>query len=510
MSRDRLNFLFLNVGHFLDHLFMLVFATVAALRLTEEWGMSYAALIPYATPGFVAFGIGAIPAGWIADKWSREGMMVIFFIGIGASSIATALAGSPVEIALGLLAIGLFAAIYHPVGLAMVVHGRQKTGLPLAINGVFGNLGVAVAALLTGWLIDTAGWRSAFVLPGAVSIGLGFAYAAFVWSGRRSGAADRAGGSGGGAAERQAAAEEQPAATKQVATARQAAVARQTAAEEQAAAEKQPAATKQAATARQGAAEKQVAAEERTADAKQTTAAKQAATARQATTAKKPAAAGQAPVAPQPAAPERPAAGPSSIGRAAFVRVLSIIVFTTAIGGLVFQSTTFALPKIFDERLAGLAGSATAVGGYAFVVFAVAALAQLVVGYLVDRHSVRTVFAFVAGLQAVCFALMHQLTGLAALVVATAFMLVVFGQIPINDVLVGRITRSEWRSRVYSIRYIVTFSVMASALPLIAWLHASRGFGALFAVMAAAAGGIFAAVLLLPRTGAIAGRPSAA
>ena len=62
MARDRLSFLFLNVGHFLDHLFMLIFATVAALRLAEEWGMSYAALIPYATPGFVAFGICAIPA----------------------------------------------------------------------------------------------------------------------------------------------------------------------------------------------------------------------------------------------------------------------------------------------------------------------------------------------------------------------------------------------------------------------------------------------------------------
>ncbi len=443
MTRDRLNFLFLNVGHFLDHLFMLVFATVAALRLTEEWGMSYAALIPYATPGFVAFGIGAIPAGWIADKWSREGMMVIFFIGIGASSIATALAGSPVEIALGLLAIGLFAAIYHPVGLAMVVHGREKTGMPLAINGVFGNLGAAAAALLTGWLIDTAGWRSAFVLPGAVSIGLGAAYAVFVWSGR----ADRAGrtGNGGGGA-----------------------AARQTAA------------------------------------AKQTAAARQAVAASQAATAKKPATAGQAPAA------EQPAAGPSSIGRAAFVRVLSIIVFTTAIGGLIFQSTTFALPKIFDERLAGIAGSATAVGGYAFVVFAVAALAQLVVGYLVDRHSVRTVFAFVAGLQAVFFALMYQLAGVAALVVAVAFMLVVFGQIPINDVLVGRITKSEWRSRVYSIRYIVTFSVMASTLPLIAGIHASWGFGALFVVLAVAAGGIFAAVLMLPRAGPIIGQPSPA
>ena len=406
MSRDRLGFLFLNAGHFLDHLFMLIFATVAALRLAEEWGMSYAALIPYATPGFIAFGIGAIPAGWIADKWSREGMMIIFFIGIGASSIVTALAGSPIEIALGLFAIGLFAAIYHPVGLAMVVHGRKKTGMPLAINGVFGNMGVAAAALLTGYFIDTGGWRNAFVLPGAVSIGIGAAYAAFVWSGRASRAAGRAGG---------------------------------------AAANK---------------------------------------------------AAG--------------GAGASSIERATFVRVLAIIVFTTAIGGLIFQSTTFALPKIFDERLTEIAGSATAVGGYAFMVFAVAAFAQLVVGYLVDHHSVRTVFMFVAGLQAVFFTLMYQLTGVAALVVAVAFMLVVFGQIPINDVLVGRITKSEWRSRVYSIRYIVTFSVMASTLPLIAGIHASWGFGALFVVLAVAASGIFAAVLTLPRTGAIIGRPAPA
>ena len=403
MSRDRLNFLFLNAGHFLDHLFMLIFAAVAALRLAEEWGMSYAALIPYATPGFIAFGIGAIPAGWIADKWSREGMMVIFFVGIGASSIATALAGSPVEIALGLFAIGLFAAIYHPVGLAMVVHGRKKTGMPLAINGVFGNLGVAAAALLTGYLIDTGSWRNAFVLPGIVSIGIGAAYAAFVWSGR-------AGRAASGAAAKKATA----------------------------------------------------------------------------------------------------GAGASSIERATFVRVLAIIVFTTAIGGLIFQSTTFALPKIFDERLTEIADSATAVGGYAFLVFTVAAFAQLVVGYLVDHHSVRTVFMLVAGLQAVFFTLMYQLTGVAALVVAVAFMLVVFGQIPINDVLVGRITKSEWRSRVYSIRYIVTFSVMASTLPVIAGIHASWGFSALFVVMAVAASGIFAAVLILPRAGAIIGRPAPA
>ncbi len=147
-----------------------------------------------------------------------------------------------------------------------------------------------------------------------------------------------------------------------------------------------------------------------------------------------------------------------------------------------------------------IAGSASLIGGYAFIVFAVAAFAQLVVGYLVDRHSVRVVFAFVAGLQAVFFAAMYQLTGVAALVVSIAFMLVVFGQIPINDVLVGRATKSAWRSRVFALRYVVTFSTAAAAVPLIAWIYARGGFSNLFLVLSAAAAAIFFAVLMLPRS----------
>ncbi|MDH3450725.1 MAG: MFS transporter, partial [Gammaproteobacteria bacterium] len=180
------------------------------------------------------------------------------------------------------------------------------------------------------------------------------------------------------------------------------------------------------------------------------------------------------------------------------VRVFAIIFFTTALGGLIFQSTTFALPKIFAERLVEIAGTATAVGWYAFLVFSLAALAQLLIGFLVDRHSIRLVFATVAMLQAVFFFIMTQLSGFAALLVGVAFMFAVFGQIPINDVLVGRMARSEWRSRAYALRYVVTFSVMASAVPLIAWVHGSWGFERLFQILGVAAASIFAATLLLP------------
>jgi MFS family permease len=392
--RERIEFLFLNIGHFFDHLFMLLFATVAALTLARQWGMGYAELIPYATPGFIAFGVCALPAGWIADKWNRKGMMIIFFIGIGAASIATSLARTPLEISAGLCAIGVFAAIYHPVGLALVVQGREKTGMALAINGVFGNIGVAAAALIAGYLIDAAGWHWVFVLPGILSIATGILYAGFLaWD-------------------------------KHTATSARAAAKP---------AEKAP------------------------------------------------------------------------IDRAILIRVFAVIFISTAIGGLVFQSTTFSLPKVFDERLGDLAGSATLVGWYAFLVFTIAAFAQVVVGWLVDRHSVRLVFGFVAALQMLFFAIMPNMTGGAALIVAIAFMLVVFGQIPINDVLVGRMTRPEFRSRVFALRYIVTFSVSATAIPVIAWIHAGWGFSALFMVLSVAAAVILAAVLTLPKTQAVTG-----
>ena len=394
MSRQRIHFVFLNLGHFLDHLFLLVFATVAALALAGEWGMGYGELIPYATPGFVAFGVCSMGAGWLADKWSREGMMTIFFIGIGLSSMATAMCQTPVQLAGGLFAIGVFAAIYHPVGLAMIVEGRERTGVPIAVNGIFGNLGVAGAALITGFLIDLCGWRWAFVVPGIVSIAAGIAYGAFVRS---------AGGTG------------------------------------------------------------------------------RVPEGRGGTT----------------------AAASFRLDRRTMVRVFAIIFLSTTAGGLVFQSTTFALPKILDERLAGIADSAAAVGGFAFMVFAVAAFAQLAVGYLIDRFSLRLVFACVAGSQAVFFLVLQNLSGVAVLAASIGLMLFVFGQIPINDVLIGRITTSQWRSRAYGVRYVVTFTVMASALPLIGWIHTVWGFATLFAVLAGAAGLIFAGVLMLPRIAGI-------
>ena len=407
MNRDRTYFLLLNIGHFLDHLFMLLFATVAALALYREWDLSYAALIAYATPGFFAFGFCSVPAGWLADRWSRDGMMCVFFFGIGAASILTSFAETPLQIGIGLFVIGMFAAIYHPVGLAIVSMKWKNTGMRIATNGVWGNLGVACAALITGYMIDQAGWRMAFVLPGLFSILIGIAYFALQ---RESIQAD------GG--------------------------------------------------------------KKKAADA-------------------------------------APAAAMSASHRAMLIRVSIIVFVTAAVSSVIFQSTTFALPKMLDERLQGLAqniaamieglpqsesgDTATVIGALAFVVFAVASFAQLVVGSLLDKHGPRKVFMVVAAIQVVFFALMPGLQDTLALAVALGFMLGAFGQIPISDFMIGKTASGAYRARAYAIRYVVSFTVLASSLPMIAFVHSNWGFDSLFLILAVAAAVIFGVVMLLPK-----------
>ncbi|MEM7225714.1 MAG: MFS transporter [Pseudomonadota bacterium] len=407
MNRDRLYFLLLNIGHFMDHLFTLIFATVAALVLYREWGVSYAELLAYATPGFFAFGAFALPAGWLADKWSRDGMMCVFFIGIGLVSIATGFSQTPLQIGIGLFAIGMFAAIYHPVGLAIVTARWRDTGMRIATNGVWGNLGVAAAALLTGYLIDHAGWRMAFILPGIFSIAVGFAYMTLRWDG--------------------------------------------------------------------------IGAERKSAKAQATV-----------------------------AAPK-----PSPEYKKLLIRVSAIIFLTTAVSSIIFQSTTFALPKIFEERLSGLATHmatwadglltagntdvATMIGSLAFIVFAVASVAQLIVGSMLDRFGPRRVFMTVAVIQLIFFSAMPGLTDGPALAVALGFMLGAFGQIPINDFMIGKTASGPYRARIYGVRYVVSFTVLAATLPLIGFVYHNWGFDTLFRILAAAALVILAAVTILPR-----------
>jgi predicted MFS family arabinose efflux permease len=174
-SRRRLTIGFNNFAHAVDHYVMLIFPTVV-IGLEVVYGRPYSELLALGTASFFAFGIFSLPAGWLADRWSRRYMMVVFYIGCGLSLAAAALSPNFVVLATSLFALGVFASIYHPVGTAIVVAAATNRGRTLAFNGVCGNIGVSLAAGITAVLTAWIGWRGAFLVPAAICVATGIAY----------------------------------------------------------------------------------------------------------------------------------------------------------------------------------------------------------------------------------------------------------------------------------------------------------------------------------------------
>ena len=172
MSRNEA-LMFLNAAHFFDHLFLLIFPT-AAIAIAAEWGLTYGAALALGTPVYVMFAVGTLPAGWLGDRFDRTFLIALFFVGSGASSLLIALSAGPMSLMLGLGFLGLFASLFHPIGLALVTDVAARTGRALAVNGVFGNMGLVAAALVAGFLAQHGGWQSAFLVPGAASLIVGF------------------------------------------------------------------------------------------------------------------------------------------------------------------------------------------------------------------------------------------------------------------------------------------------------------------------------------------------
>ena len=359
---DRSRILFINVGHGLDHLFLLLYPTVV-LTLEGVFDRSYGELLSLAVPGFIAFAAGALPAGRLGDRWSRPAMLAVFFFGVGASACLTGLARTPFELAGGLTLIGLFASIYHPVGIAMLVEGREKVGKLLGINGVAGNLGLAAAAIVAASLSEAISWRAAFIVPGALSLVVGVCFIAVCrqWRNRA-------------------------------------------------------------------------------------------------------------------APPARPSIG-RGWGRPSrtMLRLVAVIGVATALTGLTFQSTTIALPKLFDDGLTGMAGGALGIGGLVSLVIAVAAFAQIGVGWLIDRYPAKPVWIVVLFAQAPLIAAAGLLAGHGLVIVAFFMMMVVVGEIPIQDALVTRYTAESWRARVFGVKFLLGLGASAVAAPLVAGLHGVSG-----------------------------------
>ena len=166
--------MYINIGHFLDHFMMLIFAK-AAFDAGRHFGLGYDEILIYATVGLFLVGAAAPLAGWLADNYSRSFIIIIYPFGVSLGAFLCFLSSSPIMLGISIGVIGFFAAIFHPVGIAMLIRDSNKVGVRLGVNGVWGNMGVAAAPVLTGFIILNSNWQLSFLVPSLICLIFGIA-----------------------------------------------------------------------------------------------------------------------------------------------------------------------------------------------------------------------------------------------------------------------------------------------------------------------------------------------
>jgi MFS family permease len=376
--------LLLNIAHAIDHLFLLIFATAVA-AIAKDFGLArWEDLMPYGAGAFLLFGLGSLPAGKLGDQWGRRPMMLVFFFGMGASALLVAATRGPWELAAALTVMGAFSSIYHPVGIPMLVQHATKPGAAIGVNGLAGNLGIAAAAILTGLLVEHAGWRAAFALPGLACLAFGLL---FWWR----------------------------------------------------------------------------APHESEAPARRT---------RKATV---------------------------QLAPREFTRVLAVMTVASASGGLVFNLTTNGNGQMLGERLAALINDPSTLGLLLGAVYAVASVAQVIVGRLIDRYPLKPLWLAIVLAQVPMLALAATAPGWWAWLALLGSMIFIFGAIPFTDATIVRFVDDRMRSRVAGMRLAISLAISSAAVWALGPAVKAAGFGTLFAVMAGVALFSAAVLLLLPQ-----------
>lgn len=373
----------LNLAHALDHLFLLIFATAVASMAVDFGYTRWEDLMPWGAGAFVMFGLGSIPAGKFGDSWGRRPMMAVFFFGMGLSAIAVAFTRSPWQLAIALTLLGTFSAIYHPVGIPMLVQQAKRPGAVIGLNGLVGNLGIAFAALITGFLVKWLGWRGAFALPGAICVLAGLW---FVW-----------------------------------------------------------------------------------ACPKETL----------------------SPV-------KRGIKAKVSLNPQQLARAFLVMTTASASGGLLFNITTNGNSQMLSERFRGVMEDPAQLGILLAFVYATASLAQIVVGRLIDRYPIRTLYRAVALLQIPVLLLAAFAQGWWLFVALVGVMVSVFGAIPFTDAMIVRYVDDHMRSRVAGMRLAVSLGISSVAVWALGPLVKTIGFQWVFLLLAVVAVFTLVVVSFLP------------
>jgi MFS family permease len=359
----------LNIAHALDHLFLLIFAAAVSTIALDMGLAQWQDLMPYGAGAFFMFGLGSLPAGRLGDLWGRRSMMLVFFFGIGAASILTAFAQTPWQLAACLTLIGVFAAIYHPVGIPMLLERSSNPGATIGFNGLAGNLGVAVAALLTGFLIQWQGWRAAFVLPGLAALLCGWVFAR--------------------------------ACPKEVSS---------------------------------------------------------------------------------PA--KRKGGAKVSLPAPLLARALVVMTAAAITSSVLFNFTTNGNGPLLAERFQGVMEDPAALGLLLALVYAVASLAQVVVGHLINRFPLKRFFMFMVIAQIPMLVLASQAQGWWLFAALIGLMVFIFGAIPFTDFMIARYVDDRLRSRVSGMRLGVSFAVSSMSVWALGPVVKAMGFGSSLLLLA--------------------------
>jgi MFS family permease len=373
----------LNIAHAVDHMFLLIFATAVATMATEFGRTRWEDLMPLGAGAFVMFGLGSIPAGRLGDLWGRRQMMLVFFAGMGLSALLVAVTQSAWQLAAALTLLGTFASIYHPVGIPMLVQHSSRPGATIGLNGLSGNLGIAAAALVTGYLVKWFGWRMAFAVPGVVCLGLCLAFA---WLCPR---------------------------------------------------ETEP-------------------------PSKRATKAK------------------------------------VSLNEAQLARAFLVMTAAAATGGLLFNMTTNANTQLMTERFRGVLEDPAMLGILLSIVYAIASLAQIVVGRLIDRMPLRPLYFRVALLQIPLLVIASFAQGWLLFAALVGVMVAVFGAIPFTDAMIVRYVDDRLRSRVAGMRLAVGLGISSLAVWALGPVVKGVGFGTMLLVLACIAAVTATIVNFLP------------
>ena len=373
----------LNLGHALDHMVLLIFAT-AVTSIAPEFGFSrWEDLMPYSAGAFLLFGLGSVPAGRLGDLWGRRNMMVVFFFGISATALLCAAAQNAWQMAVALTLLGAASSIYHPVGIPMLLQHARRPGATIGLNGLVGNLGIAVAAILTGFMVKYVGWRMAFVAPAILSLACGLLFL-------------------------------------------------------------------------------RCSSRETESPAKRTSKARVA-------------------------LPPR-----------LLARLFMVMTFAAVSSSLLFNFTTNGNGQLLRERFTGLVEDPAQLGVLLACVYAVASLAQVVVGQLIDRFALKRLYLGVVLLQIPMFLLAANAQGWLLFGLQIGFMVAIFGAIPFTDAMIVRYVDDAIRSRVTGMRLAVSFGISSLAVYALGPMVKAAGFSSLLLAMAAIACCTAAFVLMLP------------